>query len=209
MKVIVADDHLVVREGIQMLLADYDGIEVVGEADGGESLLRLLETTEIDAVLMDLEMPGMSGLEALDHLHTRFPGVAVVILSMHDRDDFVRRAITQGAAGYLLKSASREELIQALETVTAGGSYVQSDLVGPLLSGLFKEPATSSDLRLTDRESQVLEMMALGHDTRQIAAELQIAEATVRSHVKNLFARLGVHSRAEAVAVGLREGLIS
>ena len=139
MRIIVADDHRIMREGVQMLLADDESIEVVGAADSGESLLQLLEATEVDAVLMDLEMPGMGGLDALDHLRTRFPGVAVVILSMHDRPDFVRRAITQGAGGYLLKSASREEVIRALETVAAGGSYIQPELVRPLVTGMGEE----------------------------------------------------------------------
>ncbi len=192
-----------------MLLADYEGIEVVGEAENGESLLQLLETVEVDAVLMDLEMPGIGGLDALTHLGARFPDVAVVILSMHDRPDFVRQAITRGAGGYLLKSASREEVIRALETVVAGGSYVQQELVAPLVAGIGEEAVEPSEFRPTNRELQVLELMALGRDTQAMAADMGVAEATVRTHVKNLFARLGVHSRAEAVAVGLREGLIS
>ncbi len=209
MRIIIADDHRIMREGVQMLLADYEGIEVVGEAENGESLLQLLETVEVDAVLMDLEMPGLGGLDALTHLGSRFPEVAVVILSMHDRPDFVRQAITRGARGYLLKSASREEVIRALETVVAGGSYVQQELVAPLVAGIGEEAVEPSEFRLTDRELQVLELMALGRDTQAIASDMGVAEATVRTHVKNLFGRLGVHSRAEAVAVGLREGLIS
>lgn len=209
MRIIVADDHRIMREGVQMLLADYEGIEVVGEADSGESLLQLLETAEVDAVLMDLEMPGMGGLDALEQLGARFPQVAVVILSMHDRPDFVRRAITAGAGGYLLKSASREEVIRALETVVAGGSYIQQELVAPLVAGIGEETVEVSELSLTDREHQVLELMALGRDTQAMASEMGVAEATVRTHVKHLFTRLGVHSRAEAVAVGLREGLIT
>ena len=208
-RIIIADDHRIMREGVQMLLADHENIEVVGEADSGESLLQLLETTAADAVLMDLEMPEMGGLDALTHISSRFPQVAVVILSMHDRPDFVRRAITEGADGYLLKSASREEVIRALETVVAGGSYVQQELVAPLVTGLGDEPTSSAGISLTKREHQVLELMALGHDTQAMAAELGIAEATIRTHVKNLFSRLNVHSRAQAVAVGLRQGLIS
>lgn len=209
MKIIVADDHRIMREGVQMLLADHEGLDVVGEADSGESLLQLLETTEIDAVLMDLEMPGMDGLDALDQVRSRFPAVAIVILSMHDRPDFVRRAITRGAGGYLLKNASREEVIRALETVASGGSYVQPELVAPLVAGFDEEPVATAGVKLTGREQQVLEMMALGHNTSAMAKELDVAEATIRTHVKNLFVRLGVHSRAEAVAVGLRQGLIS
>jgi NarL family two-component system response regulator YdfI len=208
-RIIIADDHRIMREGVRMLLADYEGIEVVGEADNGESLLQILETVEVDAVLMDLEMPGIGGLDALTHLDARFPDVAVVILSMHDRPDFVRQAITRGAGGYLLKSASREEVIRALETVVAGGSYVQQELVAPLVAGIGEEAVEPSKFRLTNRELQVLELIALGRDTQAMAADMGVAEATVRTHVKNLFARLGVHSRAEAVAVSLREGLIS
>lgn len=209
MRIIIADDHRIMREGVQMLLADHEGIDVVGEVDSGRSLLDMLETVEVDAVLMDLEMPGMSGLDALEHLSARFPKVAVVVLSMHDRSDFVRGAITRGAGGYLLKSASREEVIRALETVVAGGSYVHQELVAPLVAGIAEEPVELSEPRLTERERQALALMALGRDTHAMALEMGVAEATVRTHVKNLFNRLGVHSRAEAVAVGLREGLIN
>ena len=209
MRVVIADDHRIMREGVQMILADCEHIDVVGEAENGERLLHVLESADADAVLMDLEMPGMGGLDALDHLRDRFPGVAVVILSMHDRPDVVRKAIALGAEGYLLKSASRQEVIRALETVTQGGNYVQGELMAPLLAELDSDSMPASMTGLTDRELQVLEMIALGHDTRAMATELGLTEGTVRSHVKKLFARLGVHSRAEAVAVGLREGLIS
>ncbi len=208
MRIVVVDDHRIMREGVQMLLADCQGIEVVGEADDGQSLLDFLRVQDVDAILMDLEMPGMGGLEVLDRLRSRFPDVAVVILSMHDRPELVRRAIAGGAGGYLLKSASREEVIRALETVAAGGSYVQPELVAPLVAGIVEEAGTPSEFSLTDRERQILELMALGRDTQAMATDLEIAEATVRTHVKHLFVRLGVHSRAQAVAVGLREGLI-
>lgn len=208
MRVIVADDHQIMREGVQMVLANCEGVEVVGEAAEGGGVLKLLESTGADVVLMDLEMPGMGGLDTLDHLRDRFPEVAVVILSMHDRPDIVRRAIALGAEGYLLKSASREEVLRALETVVAGGKYVQQELIAPLVAELESGSDPASAAGLTDRELQVLEMLALGYDTKTMAAKMDLAEATVRTHVKKLFSRLGVHSRAEAVAVGLRDGLI-
>lgn len=209
MRIVVADDHRIMREGVRMLLADCEGVEVVGEAAEGESLLRVLGSTEADVVLMDLEMPGLGGLDTLDRLRDEFPRIAVVILSMHDRPDVVRRAIALGAEGYLLKSASREEVVRALEVVAGGGSYVQPELIAPLVAELEKDSDPGPDAGLTDRELQVLEMIALGYDTKAMATDMGLTEGTVRTHVKKLFSRLGVHSRAEAVAVGLREGLIS
>ncbi len=205
MKVAIADDHRIVRDGLSWMLSDAEGIEIAGEADSGDALLDLLATTPIDVALVDVRMPGMSGLDALERIRAEFPQVRVVILSMHDQPAYVRRAIELGASGYLLKNTGRDELIRALEAVADGGAYLQGEVVAPLISEVRKG---SSPARLSPRENEVLQLVARGYENKQIATELGIAEATVKTYLRGIFERLGVSSRAEAVAVGLREGLI-
>ena len=206
MRVILADDHRVVREGLRLLLADEPDIDIVGEAADGRELLDLLGEVQADVVLLDVRMPKMSGLEALSEVHGIAPDTKVIILSMHDEPAYVKRAVELGASGYLVKSAGQEEVIRALEAVAAGGSYIQGEVVGPLVEHVrTPEPGTSE---LSPREKEVLELVAAGRENKQIARQLEISEATVKTYLKSIFERLGVRSRAEAVAVGLREGLI-
>ncbi len=205
MKVVIADDHRIVRDGISWMLSDAHGIEIAGEADSGEALLELLETTPVDVALVDVRMGGMSGLEALERIRAQFPQVQVIILSMHDQPAYVRRAIELGASGYLLKNTGRDELIRALEAVADGGAYLQGEVVAPLISDVHDGSRTA---RLSPRENEVLQLVAQGYENKQIATELGIAEATVKTYLRGIFERLDVSSRAEAVAVGLREGLI-
>jgi len=207
MRVVLTDDHRIVREGLRMILDGASGIEIVGEATDGDSLLALLETTPADIVLLDLAMEGMGGLDTIPLVSERHPSVRVVVLSMHDRPSYVRKAISCGANGYLLKSASREALIDALETVHAGGTYVQADLAGPLVS-LMSGGGQVPSMDLTVREREVLQHLADGLDTEAMAEKMGISSATVKTHIKRLFARMGVHSRAEAVAMGIRREII-
>jgi len=206
MRVIVADDHKVVREGIRWMLEDQPDVEIVAEADSGPSLLELAKTVEADIVLLDVRMPGMTGLEALELLQENHPALRVIILSMHDEPAYVRRAIELGAAGYLLKNTDREELITALTEVSKGGAYIQSAVTGTLMDTLSGRDRAAAVL--TDREREILKLVATGYENKQIARELDISEATVKTHLRAAFERLDVTSRAEAVAVGLRLGLI-
>lgn len=206
MRIVIADDHKIVREGLRWMLEDEPAIDIVGEADSGAALLELLDRMEADIVLLDVRMPGMTGLEALEAISGAYPDVRVVILSMHDEPAYVRRAVELGAAGYLLKSADRDELMTALTEVAAGGSYVQGVVAGTLMDTLSGRGRSGAVL--SDREQEVLKLVANGFENKQIASELGISEATVKTHLKAAFARLDVTSRAEAVAVGLRLGLI-
>lgn len=205
MKVAVADDHRIVREGIRWMLSDAPSIDIAGEADSGEALLEILATTSIDVALVDVRMAGMSGLEALERVREEFPQVRVIILSMYDQPAYVRRAIELGASGYLLKNTGRDELIRALNAVSEGAAYLQGEVVGSLIVDSGGDPTV---LRLSPREREVLQLVANGFENKQVAAELDISEATVKTYLRGIFDRFGVSSRAEAVAVGLREGLI-
>lgn len=205
MRVMIVDDHKVVRDGLRWMLADVDGIEIVGEADSASAALEALQTVEADVLLLDLRMPDISGLEALPLLRQRHPATRVLMLTMHDQGSFVRKALEDGASGYLLKSAGRSEIIRALETVDAGDVYIHGEV------GAAFDPEGASNagrIQLTARELEVLGLVADGYENKQIAAELDIAEATVKAYLRDIFERLDVTSRAQAVAVGMREGLI-
>lgn len=205
MKLVIADDHRVVRDGIRYMLADAPGIEITGEASSGEGLIELLETEPVDVVLLDVRMPGMSGFDVLARLQEGLSQVRVIMLSMHDTAGYVRRAIELGAAGYLLKSASRDEVIAAIDAVVEGGAYVQGELMQPLVSEMSGKPGTGS---LSPRERQVLQLVADGFENKQIVTELGLSEGTVKTYLRGIFRKLDVAGRAEAVAVGLRQGII-
>jgi DNA-binding NarL/FixJ family response regulator len=207
MKVILADDHRIVRDGVRWMLADEE-VEVVGEAADGRELLALLETTEADVVLLDVRMPGMDGLEALEQVHDTAPDTRVIVLSMHDEPAYVRRAVDLGANGYVLKHATRDVLLLALRVVADGRAYVQGELVGALIEQTAGNAAPAHLPKLTRRELDVLQLAANGRSNTAIAGALDIAEATVKTHLKAVFDRLEVSSRAEAVAGGMRLGLI-
>lgn len=206
MRVVVTDDHRVVREGIRYMLSDAPGVEVVAEADSGEELLEVVAAEPVDVVLLDVRMPGMSGLEALERLTEVAPQVRVLMLSMHDQPAYVRRAIELGAAGYVLKSAGRDELLTALQTAAEGGTYLAAELMEPLVASMSGRARPSG--KLSPREHQVLQLVADGYENKQIATELELSEATVKTYLRGVFERLEVSSRAEAVAVGLRLGVI-
>ncbi|MFQ5558132.1 MAG: response regulator [Acidimicrobiales bacterium] len=207
MRIVIADDHQIVREGIVWMLETEADIEIVAEAENGRALLEILETTTVDVILLDVRMPEMGGLEALELLQTAAPDVGVLVLSMHDEPDLVRRAVAHGAAGYMLKNSSREGLVKALRLVASGEGYVQGDVVRPLLDQLSGKEHAEPD-PLTARERQILALVSVGCENKQIARRLHISEATVKTHLKAVFERLHVRSRAEAVAVGLRHGII-
>lgn len=207
-KIVLADDHRIVREGIRLMLADEPDIEIVGEAENGHELLDLLGGEEADVVLLDVRMPGMSGLEALERLSEVAPGVRVVILSMHEEPTYVRRAVELGASGYLLKNTDRNELIKALQLVAGGSAYIQGTITGPLMQELREPSSRSGVLQLSTRDRDVLQLVAQGLTNKQIADEIKVSEATVRTYLKSIYALLQVNSRSEAVAVALREGII-
>jgi DNA-binding NarL/FixJ family response regulator len=199
----IADDHDVVRDGIRWMLADSPEIEIVGEADSAPAAISLLDTDQPpDVLLLDLRLGGTSGFDVLESAGRAGIATRIVILSMHDEPAHLRRAMRMGAAGYILKSGGRRELVQALETVIAGGRYVQGDLAGSLVE--FDDGSGA----ITDRERQILVMVAAGAENKQVARELGLSEETVKSYLRNLFTRWGVTSRAEAVATAIRLGII-
>lgn len=212
MKVLLADDHRIVRDGLRWMLAGEPDIDIVAEAADGQQLLDVLDAHagQVDVVLLDIRMPGVGGLEALQQLTDAHDGPtpAVVVLSMHQEPAVVRRAIELGAAGYLLKSTTREQLLAALRHVAAGNCYVQSEVTAPLLDQVAGRVPSPVAPTLTGRERDVLGLVAAGYANKQIATRLTISEATVKTHLKDIFARLDAVNRAEAVARALQLGLL-
>ena len=209
LRVVVADDHEAVREGLRWMLKADGAVEVVAEAADGAQVLALLDKIECDAVLLDLTMPGVGGLEVLRALRQRPSPPAVVVLTMHDDAGHVDRALAAGASGYVLKSASRDEIIRALTAAVSGGAYVQPALAKGLIARhVTFEREEAESVALSPRQLELLREIANGATNKQLAHRLRISEATVKGYLKDLYQRLGVPSRAAAVAYAMRAGLV-
>jgi len=206
MKILIVDDHKVVRDGIRYMLSDAPDIEIVGEAGSAEAMFEIIDTVPIDVMLLDIRMEGMTGLDALERLSRDFPQIKVLMMSMHDQPGYVRRALELGASAYLLKSVGRDEVLAAINAAVEGETYIHGSLMEPLLAEVAG--ARGHTGRLSPREQQVLQLIANGSENKQIARELELSEATVKTYIRGVFERLEVSSRAEAVAVGLRLGVI-
>jgi len=207
LRVLIADDHPVVRRGMSALLASLDGVEVVGEAATGTEAVREAQLSAPDVVIMDVQMPDMDGIEATRRLCAAVPGTAVLVVTMFDDDDTVFSAMRAGARGYLLKGASQEDILAALRSVRAGHLVVGPGIADRLM-GYLSDPPVRSDVPfggLTPREREILDLMAQGANNASIAAQLGLAPKTVGNHISAVFTKLGVASRAEAI-VRAREG---
>ena len=215
-RVLIADDHAIVRKGIRALLATEPEIEVVGEAQDGEEAITKAQEAQPDVILMDLIMPGMDGLEATRDLSTRLPDSRILVLTSFAGDDKVFPAIRAGALGYLLKDSGPEDLVEAIQQVHRGESSLHPSVARRVLRELAErqnppwpcEQSLDTD-RLTDRQVEVLQLVARGHSNREISSLLMISEATVRTHVSNILCKLNLCSRTQAALYALREGLIS
>ncbi|WP_338073889.1 response regulator transcription factor [Kineococcus siccus] len=205
-RVLIADDHPVVRRGMGALLSSLDGIDLVGEAATGAEAVREAQLLRPDVVVMDVQMPTMDGVEATRRLRAAVPGVAVLVVTMFEDDETVAAAVRAGARGYLLKGAGQEEIRTAVLAVAAGQLVVGPQVAARLLDHLG-HPASTVLGALTSRERDVLDLLARGHGTAAVAAALGLAPKTVGNHVSAVLGKLGVGSRADAVALARREGL--
>ncbi|MGJ8720253.1 MAG: response regulator [Salinibacterium amurskyense] len=203
-RVVVADDHPIVRSGIVGLLSSADDIEVVGEASDGNEAVALATQLSPDVVLMDLRMPGLGGAEATAQLVAARPDVRVLILTTYESDENILTAIEAGASGYLLKAAPQEEILAGLRSV-ARGEVALAPSIAALLVNRMREPAKVS---LSDRETQVLALVAAGNSNRKIAAALFVSEATVKTHLIHVFEKLDVKDRTRAVTKAMELGLL-
>ncbi|NLT25464.1 MAG: response regulator transcription factor [Microbacteriaceae bacterium] len=204
-RVLVVDDHPVVRDGVSATLATAPGVEVVGEAADGPQAVRMTAALQPDVVVMDLRMPGGGGVDAVRAMKERGLAAAVLVLTTYDTDSATIAAIEAGAAGYLLKDASAETLIDAVRA-TAAGETVLSPAIATRLASHVRNPGTRA--RLSAREREVLRFVAKGMSNRRIANELFISEATVKTHMTHIFEKLGAVDRAAAVAAAYEQGIL-
>ncbi len=204
-RIVVVDDHPVVREGLVAALTDEKEFKVVGAVGSAEDALPLVAAQRPDVILLDLELPAQSGIEAIPKLRDARPQSKILILTAYDTDERVIGALRAGAQGYLLKGAPLEEIARAIRAVHAGGSYLEPRIASKVV-GAFSPHAKAATL--SDREREVLRLVAGGQATRQIARTLGITERTVKFHVTSILNKLGAENRAQAVALATRRGLL-
>ncbi|MFD3842431.1 response regulator [Streptomyces sp. NPDC058642] len=203
-RILLADDHLVVREGLAAILATQPDFLVVGEAAGGAEAVRQVTSLAPDVVLMDLQMPGMDGTTATAAIRAAHPEVQVVVLTTYDTDADITAAIDAGAVGYLLKDAGRHELCEAVRTAARGGAALSPTVAAKVLAHLRGDRGAG----LSGRELEVLSALARGQSNKQIARALRLSEATVKTHLLHIYAKLGVADRTGAVTAALSQGII-
>lgn len=210
-KILVADDHLIIRQGLRLILETESDFELVGEAADGNEAMRLCKSLQPNVVLMDLRMPNMDGLTAIEKLHTEQPEIAVVILTTFNEDALLYRGLQAGARGYLLKDTDRSTLFDTIRAAARGETLLKPEFVARVLSQA-KQPASASkstaSVNLTDRELEVLSSVARGERSKEIAVQLGISERTVKAHLASIYNKLGVDSRAAAIAVSAQMGLL-
>jgi two-component system response regulator NreC len=207
-RVLLVDDHAVVRAGLALLLNAEDDLETVAEAGTAKDAIFEARSSKPDVILLDVVMPGQSGLEVLPQLLHELPDVKVVMLSMEDDPRYVREAFEAGASGYVLKEAADIELVAAIREVAGGGRYVNPELGARLVSAATEEQRRAEDDPLSDREREVLRLLALGHTNQEIAEKLYISVRTAETHRAHIMQKLHLASRADLVRYALAEGLL-
>jgi DNA-binding NarL/FixJ family response regulator len=210
MKLVICDDQAIVRDGLEMLLKLEPDIEVVGIAEDGASAVEMVTSKKPDIVLMDLKMPIMNGVEATRQIQAKYPEVKVLVLTTYDDDEWLFDAIQAGASGYILKDTSREEVVKAIRGTVAGKTYVDPSVAGRVLhqaSSNQTQPATLITSKLTDREIDVLRLIAKGLSNAEISGRLFLSGGTVRNHVSAILSKLGVSDRTQAAVIAIQHGL--
>ncbi len=209
-RLLIIDDHPLFRKGVHFFLESFPEIELLGEVENGLEGIAFLTGNPVDVVLMDLQMPGMDGIETTIKIKEQWPEVRVLVLTSFNSWDKVYTALKNGAAGYVLKDAPPEELLAAIQAVAAGGSYLGARVATELLSRLGNDPAIPANTPepLTDREIEVLKLIGQGLGNREIAAQLVVSEKTVKTHVTNILQKLQVKSRTQAALYAIQHQLI-
>jgi two-component system response regulator NreC len=211
-RILIADDHKIVREGLTALLRQHPHMEVVGEAENGRQAVQLAASLQPQVVIIDIGMPELNGIEATRQIVAESPGTKVIALSMHSDKRFVKGMLKAGAAGYLLKYCASEELVNAIQMVMANRVYLSHDITGIVVEDYVQKLADSDASpfqSLTPREREVLQLLAEGHSTRQIADTLHVSVKTIEVHRKQLMDKLGLNSLADLIKFAIREGLTS
>lgn len=206
--ILIVDDHPVVRDGLSAILATQPDFEVVGEAASGAEAIRQADTLRPDIIFLDLEMPGMDGVEALQNIRASQPDIRAIALTAFDTDERIMGAVRAGVQGYLLKGAPREELFNAVRVVFGGGSLLEPIVASRLLRRVSQNEGALPAEALTPREVEVLRLLAQGMPNKEIADQLVVSERTAKFHVSSILTKLGASNRTEAVAIAAQQGLI-
>ncbi len=209
LRVIIADDHRIMREGLHALLEKECGIEIIAEAEDGRTTVELCREHKPDIVIMDITMPCLNGIEATRQIVAELPTIKVIGLSMHSNKKFIGEMLSAGASGYLLKDSAFEELITAIFAVSNNRFYIGSQLTGVEIDEYLKKDGTTSTSPLTDREREVLQLLSEGKTTRQIAFSLKVSAKTVATHRSQIMLKLGFKSVAQLTKYAINEGLTS
>ena len=211
-RILLADDHKIIRDGLRSLLGKEENMVVVAEAENGRKALQLTRKLSPDVIIMDVSMPDLNGIDAARQIIGEQPGIKIVALSMHSEKQFVEGMLKAGVSGYLLKDTAFEELIKAIRVVCAGKKYLSPDVTDIVLHEFISPTITTDDqttTALTNREREVLQLIAEGRATKEIAGKLHISVKTVETHRKNIMDKLGLHTVAELTKYAVREGITS
>lgn len=209
-RIILVDDHRILREGIRSLLEEHDDIEVIGEAEDGRSAVKLVGELQPDVVLMDIAMPQLNGLEATRQIKRDNPDVRVLILTVHDNEEYIRQVLATGAMGYVLKYAAASELLSAIRTVYRGESVLSPAITRLVIEDYLRWADVKQDNtdRLTPREREVLQLIAEGYTNKEIAEILKISIKTVKAHRSNLMGKLDLHSQGDLIKYAIQKKII-
>jgi len=213
-KVLIADDHQVVREGLSAILRTKEEIAVVGEVKDGVEAVEQARRLKPDVILMDISMPGMNGVEATRQIKREQPEVGIVVLTMYDEEEYIYDLVKAGATGYLLKDSDSSQIVKAIKTVARGESLIHPSVASKILNEFSSlaqgkgQPVKKKAQELSDREVEVLKLVAEGKTNKEIANVLNLSEKTIKNHVRNIFHKLQVYDRTQAAMHGLRKGLI-
>jgi len=207
-RIVVVEDHTLVRQSLVRTINAEAGFEVVGESDRGDRAIETIVSLEPDLILLDIEMPGGDGLSVATEIKKKLPLTKIVFLTMHDEDSSIRRAVGLGVEGFLPKTASTEELLQALRVVSEGGSYLSPSVARRVME-LVESRRSRGGNQLTDRELEVLQLLTQGRRPQEMAEALFVALKTVKNHLTSIYSKLGVETGTQAVAEAYRQGLVS
>jgi len=215
-RILIADDHHVVRSGLRLLLRSQEDFSIVAEASDGEEALRLVDKHTPDVAILDISMPKLDGIEAARRIKQRHPGIHVLILTVHEDEEYAIQALKAGASGYLLKNAGKREIFEAVRTAVSGGKFFSSRVSSIIADGLVKRiaqpavtsPSAPAGSRLTRRETEVLQYIARGYTNRKIAEELSLSFRTINTHRANLMQKLDIHDTAGLVRYAITAGLV-
>ncbi len=212
-RIVLVEDHALLRAAFRALLSEYPDVDVVGEADNGRDALKVIGTTQPDLVLLDITMPGTDGIEALTEVKRRHPNVRILILTIHKTDDYIGRSLAAGADGYILKGAAPEELRLAIDTILGGKRYLTPDVAERVINGYLggrrENQVETGWSKLTRRERQVLKLVAEGHRNKAIAEYLCLSVKTVEKHRANLMGKLDIHNASRLTGFAIQQGLLA